>query len=517
MEIQLLMVAIQTRIVLSQEELEKLALEELMIRPNNLGALRRLELTMGTLTQLIEHSKFEAPGSHEDRIGNLLCKAQLKAEGSRFDGATQIAITTGLIDLLKVRGLNESTLTVKSVINQMYTAYVLLNKQPVGKLTKDANEASERVLLAQTGTKDETKSGRGRWKKRPTMEEYEALVSKLAKAKSQLSQQKIFIERLKTSKANAAADQTSGTSGDKRKFEVEKARAKAKKAATKPQKSPTLKPGSKGWKIMSPTGPTSDSGSDQDEDSEDEVKVSRQKAKYARVSSDHQINPHRERAYFARVKMQQVVETPEKDVTHDKPESADGPMTRGRKRLIDIVMDAEDAQDAAPIPATKGNESEDSDEMPELESIPDDENEEVFIPINTLHRADPDRIVEVTDVSIMVYPDNTIRMDKRTDELVKVRQIVNGPIYPSFTILEKWATGDGGASQALNNFEANSIWYNFGRIPQVNIYRMVVMLRRAGIFHCYCDISIQECTEVMDVFRAPEGQDQWPCRAQDVT
>jgi len=58
MKIQLLMVAIQTRIVLSQEELEKLALEELMIRPNNLGALRRLELTMGTLTKLIEHSKF---------------------------------------------------------------------------------------------------------------------------------------------------------------------------------------------------------------------------------------------------------------------------------------------------------------------------------------------------------------------------------------------------------------------------------------------------------------------------
>ena len=163
-----------------------------------------------------------------------------------------------------------------------------------------------------------------------------------------------------------------------------------------------------------------DSDSDQDEDSEDEVEVSRQKAKYARVSSDHQINPHRERAFFARVKMQQVEETPEKDVTLDQPESPDGPMTRGRKRLIDIVMDAEDAQDAAPIPATGGKESEDSDEIPELESIPDDENEEVFIPINTLHRADPDRIVEVTDVSIMVYPDNTIRMDKRTDELVKV-------------------------------------------------------------------------------------------------
>ncbi len=76
--------------------------------------------------------------------------------------------------------------------------------------------------------------------------------------------------------------------------------------------------------------------------------------------------------------MQPVEETPEKDVTHDESKSADGPMTRGRtgKCLIqvDIVMDAEDAQDAAPIPATDGDESQDSDEMPELESIPDDEN-----------------------------------------------------------------------------------------------------------------------------------------------
>ena len=32
---------------------------------------------------------------------------------------------------------------------------------------------------------------------------------------------------------------------------------------------------------------------------------------------------------------------------------------------------------------------------------------------------------------------------------------------------------------------------------------MVVLLRRAGIFHCYCDLSIKDCTEleVLDVFR----------------
>jgi hypothetical protein len=213
------------------------------------------------------------------------------------------------------------------VIQQMYTAYVESNKQPVGKITKDANESSERVLLAQTGKKEEAKSGRGRWKKRPTMEEYNALVSELAKAKNQLSQQKAFIDRLKASKANAAADQTSGSSGDKRKFEVEKGmKEKAKKAAAKPQKYPSLKPGTQGWKIMSPTGPISDSGSDQDEDSDDKVEVSKQKAKYARVSTD-QINPKRERVCFATVKIQHVEETPEKDVTLDQPESPDGPMT----------------------------------------------------------------------------------------------------------------------------------------------------------------------------------------------
>ena len=29
----------------------------------------------------------------------------------------------------------------------------------------------------------------------------------------------------------------------------------------------------------------------------------------------------------------------------------------------------------------------------------------------------------------------------------------------------------------------------------------MIMLRRAGIFHCYCDLSIKDCTEVLDVFR----------------
>ena len=57
--------------------------------------------------------------------------------------------------------------------------------------------------------------------------------------------------------------------GDKRKFDVEKAKkAKAKKAISKPQKSPTLQSGSKGWKIMSPTGPISESDSDHDEDNQ---------------------------------------------------------------------------------------------------------------------------------------------------------------------------------------------------------------------------------------------------------
>ena len=139
--------------------------------------------------------------------------------------------------------------------------------------------------------------------------------------------------------------------------------------------------------------------------------------------------------------MQQVEETPEEDVTNHEPGSADGPVTRGRKRLIDMVFDAKEAQeqqDAAPIPATDGNESEDSDEMAELESTPDDEDEEVFIPITTLNRANPDRVVQLTDVSIMVYPDSMIQVDKETDELVKLRHIVKGPIYPSIMFYEQW-------------------------------------------------------------------------------
>ena len=111
-------------------------------------------------------------------------------------------------------------------------------------------------------------------------------------------------------------------------------------------------------------------------------------------------------------------------------------MTWASKGIIDTVLDAEEGSEtngAESIQELDGNESEDSDMMPELESIPDDEidceDDKVLIRIISLERADPDHILSITDVDIMVFPDTTIRIDKETGALVKVRQILNGPIH----------------------------------------------------------------------------------------
>ena len=45
--------------------------------------------------------------------------------------------------------------------------------------------------------------------------------------------------------------------------------------------------------------------------------------------------------------------------------------------------------------------------LQELESIPDDEYDEVLIPIITLTCADPEHIRSMQDVDIMVFPDRS--------------------------------------------------------------------------------------------------------------
>ncbi len=64
------------------------------------------------------------------------------------------------------------------------------------------------------------------------------------------------------------------------------------------------------------------------------------------------------------------------------------------------------------------------------------------------------------NINIMIFPDEIIRINKQTSQIVSLRNIVRGPIEPTVTQswLESWAVSDNGASEAFNLYnEASDI------------------------------------------------------------
>jgi hypothetical protein len=89
------------------------------------------------------------------------------------------------------------------------------------------------------------------------------------------------------------------------------------------------------------------------------------------------------------------------------------------------------------------------------------------------------------NINIMQFPDEIIRTHKQTGKIVHLRNIVRGPIEPTVTQLESWAVSDGGASNAINLYEANDIWMQHGSDPRLKTCRRMIWLRRVGMFLDY--------------------------------
>ena len=106
------------------------------------------------------------------------------------------------------------------------------------------------------------------------------------------------------------------------------------------------------------------------------------------------------------------------------------------------------------------------------------------------------------NINIMQFPDEIIRTHKQIGMIVPLRNIVRGPIEPTVTQLESWAVSDGGASSAINFYEANDIWMQHGSDPRVKTCRRMIWLRRVGMFLDYkiAHAMDHECTILLDVF-----------------
>ena len=82
----------------------------------------------------------------------------------------------------------------------------------------------------------------------------------------------------------------------------------------------------------------------------------------------------------------------------------------------------------------------------------------------------PEIFVNPDQVRTQVFCDDTLRTLINEDKIVNLNQIRRGPQKPSLAVLERWAAGDGGASEAASYKEALEIWDKHTRNPRVIIY-----------------------------------------------
>jgi hypothetical protein len=138
--------------------------------------------------------------------------------------------------------------------------------------------------------------------------------------------------------------------------------------------------------------------------------------------------------------------------------------------------------------------------LPNLETDDDEQESGNVVP---QFEVQGDSMIEfMHNINIMLFPDEIIRTNKQTGQIVPLRNIASGRIEPTVTQLESWAVSDNGASEAFNMYGANDIWMQHGLDPRDNTCRRMIWLRRVGMFLGY-NIAYSkdsECTESLDVF-----------------
>jgi hypothetical protein len=142
--------------------------------------------------------------------------------------------------------------------------------------------------------------------------------------------------------------------------------------------------------------------------------------------------------------------------------------------------------------------------LPDL--VTDDEDQESINGKPIFEVQDDGIIVYMHNIIIMTFPNEAIRVNKQTGQIVPLRNIVCGPIKPTVSQLESWAVSDNGASEAFNMYmcmyEASDVWMQHGLHQTVNTCQQMIWLRRVGMFFDYkfAYSKDSECTERHDCF-----------------
>jgi hypothetical protein len=106
-----------------------------------------------------------------------------------------------------------------------------------------------------------------------------------------------------------------------------------------------------------------------------------------------------------------------------------------------------------------------------------------------------------TASTLWLFPDEAIRINNQTGQIVSLHNIVCGPIEPTVPQSESSAVSDNGASEAFNMYEANDIWMH-GKDPRFNTCRKMIWLRRVNkiLDYKFTYSTDSDGTELLDVF-----------------
>jgi hypothetical protein len=364
------------------------------------------------------------------------------------------------------------TLSLKKVFSTCQEKFCSISGAPVDRLL-DEGMRQERAMLAQAQTKSKARFGNsnGQPDKSDGLDPQFAKLKKeltlaqreISNLKNQLHQPKenITKERVEHCSKSKKDDSPDEEVGSKRHCQQAK-RAKASRPGTSPPSPPR-----KDFKIF-PTGNNSDS------EEEDDYPEPNARATYAK-------------AKFARIQPTIQKKTSRLDVEPGPARTRAGQViTHTHQRLIDLAMDSLQEDDYSGLPDLETN---------------DDDQEGVNV-VPQFEVQNKSMIEFMHNINIMIFPDEIIRTNKQTGQIVLLRNIVRGPIEPTVKQLESWAVSDNGASEAFNMYEANDIWTQHGLDPRVNTCRRMIWLRRVGMFLDYkiAYSKDSECTESLDVF-----------------
>jgi hypothetical protein len=105
--------------------------------------------------------------------------------------------------------------------------------------------------------------------------------------------------------------------------------------------------------------------------------------------------------------------------------------------------------------------------LPDLETDDDEQARGSGNVVPQFEVQDDSMIEFMHNINIMIFPDEIIRTNKQTGQIVPLRNIVRGPIEPTVPQLESWAVSDNGASEAFNMYVANEILMQQGQTREL--------------------------------------------------